>query len=95
MLVSRRLLNSLSWRYCAGYQGSGQRGRLLRAVLFDLELCRLCGTVAGVVPDAAESAGQRLCVGLPLFYRLEHVEQRMIQELEAKRRQGGKAAIQA
>ncbi|MDG0874427.1 MFS transporter [Paenibacillus thiaminolyticus] len=36
-----------------------------------------------------------LSVGLLLFYRLEHVEQRMNQDLEAKRRQGGKAAIQA
>lgn len=36
-----------------------------------------------------------LFAGMLLFYRLENVEQRMIQDLEAKRRQGGKAAIQA
>lgn len=36
-----------------------------------------------------------MCIGLLLFYRLENVEQRMIQDLEAKLRQGGKAAIQA
>lgn len=35
-----------------------------------------------------------LFAGMLLFYRLENVEQRMIQDLEAKR-QGGKAAIQA
>ncbi|WP_244918685.1 hypothetical protein [Paenibacillus dendritiformis] len=36
-----------------------------------------------------------LCVGLLFFYRLENVEQRITQDLEAKLSQGGKAAIQA
>jgi len=34
-----------------------------------------------------------LCAGMLLFYRLENVEPRMIQELDPKRH-GGKAAIQ-